>query len=36
VGETQPGNTVSIVSRVSDKGHVAGLSDPPAGLEQAL
>src|SRR5262249_23989834 len=35
VGEAQPGNTLSIVSRVSDNGHVAGLSDQPAGLEQA-
>jgi hypothetical protein len=33
---TTRGSAVSTVSRVSDNGHVAGLSDPPAGLEQRL
>jgi hypothetical protein len=35
-GENRSHNTVSTVSRASDNGHVAGLSDPPAGLEQQL
>jgi hypothetical protein len=30
IGETQPGNTVSIVSRISDKGHVGRASRPPS------
>ena len=36
VGETQPGNTVSIVSRVSDNGHGAGPNHSRPGLEQVL
>jgi len=36
VGESQPSNTVSIVSRVSDLGHRAGLNHPSRGLEQPL
>ena len=35
-GESRSHTTVSIVSRVSDNGHGAGLNDPPPGLEHAL
>jgi hypothetical protein len=35
MGENRSNNTVSIVSRVSDNGHGAGLTHPPPGLEQA-